>query len=161
MKDLKNLKGRKYGFLEVIENTEGDTWLCACRCGNLISVPYSVLNDGKVRSCGCLPAFHKEGRHWVAKLKRPGKLLFLGRYSNKSGFQTAWKYGQLFIHGWIYSKLESLRRQLHEITEEKNYDYQNEEVKRIDAELQRVIVAVQRIEKQKRLKYNKNMGLGE
>lgn len=57
----KNLKGKKFGKLTVLyeagpeEKRHYDTfWVCECECGGKISVGTQALQNGQVRSCGCL-----------------------------------------------------------------------------------------------------------
>ena len=54
----KDLSGRQFGRLTVIERIDGPSvkvhWRCRCRCGNeLITITHS-LNAGLTQSCGCL-----------------------------------------------------------------------------------------------------------
>lgn len=56
---IKNLSGRKFGKLNVIEIDKLRTarktyWLCVCECGNTKSVRSDCLQNGNVSSCGCL-----------------------------------------------------------------------------------------------------------
>lgn len=149
-----DLKGRHYGELEILhaEIGEKERWRCACSCGNVIVATEAQITGGRLRSCGCVPSYYKKGKDWIAKLKRPRGLLFLGRFSNKNGFNKAWKRGQIFIHAAQYGRMEELRSRLHQIIVDKEYNYQDEEVRLLDAELQRVVVAIQRIERKKRKK---------
>lgn len=64
----KNLKGKKFGRLTVIEFDEEATkekrqtsptqknswWKCQCDCGNIVSVASTSLTSGQTQSCGCL-----------------------------------------------------------------------------------------------------------
>ena len=56
-----NLKGQKFGRLEVIEEAPNKgkrtQWKCLCDCGNEIIVLTDSLRYGRTQSCGCL---HKE-----------------------------------------------------------------------------------------------------
>lgn len=57
-----NLLGRRFGRLTVIEKDKNYTcggqqhcvWICACDCGNTISIRASSLLSGHTKSCGCL-----------------------------------------------------------------------------------------------------------
>jgi hypothetical protein len=60
-KRIKDLTDKRFGRLSVVkyegpptEQREGSRWLCSCMCGNQIISSTSLLNSGKVRSCGCL-----------------------------------------------------------------------------------------------------------
>lgn len=58
-KNIVNLKGKKFGKLTVIgidvERTKSKTyWMCQCECGNKKSVRSDCLQNGNVKSCGCL-----------------------------------------------------------------------------------------------------------
>ena len=61
MKRKLELSGKRFGRLTVIRENgkkNGRTaWLCKCDCGNYTTVQGSLLNTGKVISCGC---FRKE-----------------------------------------------------------------------------------------------------
>lgn len=59
MRKAKDLTGRKFGRLEVVERAGVDenkraTWLCKCRCGNTKIISAKDLHSRKVYSCGCL-----------------------------------------------------------------------------------------------------------
>ena len=59
MSSFKDITGRVYGRLTVIERVENDKhnqarWKCLCECGNYTVAVTSELNRGNVRSCGCL-----------------------------------------------------------------------------------------------------------
>ncbi|GKS12906.1 hypothetical protein YDYSY3_39060 [Paenibacillus chitinolyticus] len=72
-----NLKGRRFGYLEVIEkvNEKGSKdrsmWRCLCKCEKEIIVPSSYLTSGDTTSCGCrrvevgheLQQFNKDNLH--------------------------------------------------------------------------------------------------
>lgn len=51
--------GNIYGYLTVLkrspENTKGGQaqWICACKCGNIITVRGIDLRNGHTKSCGC------------------------------------------------------------------------------------------------------------
>lgn len=54
-----NLKGHKYGRLEVVRRVTNSKsgaarWLCQCECGNLSIVISANLRQGLTQSCGCL-----------------------------------------------------------------------------------------------------------
>ncbi len=56
-----NLVGKKFGKL-VVERETGErranavVWECRCECGTLHEATTGLLNQGKVKSCGCLHA---------------------------------------------------------------------------------------------------------
>ena len=57
-KNAKNIQGKKFGKLTVIEPTnerQGSyvVWKCKCECGNEICVGYGNLVSGNTKSCGC------------------------------------------------------------------------------------------------------------
>ena len=59
MSSFKDITGKVYGRLTVIERLENDKhnqarWKCLCECGNYTVAVTSELNRGNVRSCGCL-----------------------------------------------------------------------------------------------------------
>lgn len=53
-----NLTGQQFGRLTVIglddRNTRKTYWICQCSCGNMKSVRSDSLQNGTIRSCGCL-----------------------------------------------------------------------------------------------------------
>lgn len=58
------LIGKVFGRLTVIERAGSDkhgasTWLCRCQCGNEKVVQRGALNQGRVKSCGCLLAEYR------------------------------------------------------------------------------------------------------
>lgn len=58
---VKNLTGMRFGRLVVLDldyrKNRKTYWMCQCDCGNIKSVRSDSLQDGSVRSCGCL---HRE-----------------------------------------------------------------------------------------------------
>ena len=62
------LLGKRFGMLTVIqENGKKNgraAWLCKCDCGNYTTVQGTLLNKGRVISCGC---FRKEQAKKSAK----------------------------------------------------------------------------------------------
>lgn len=60
MKGLrKDLTGQVYGRLKAIRvdevlSTRKTYWVCECECGNIKIVRSDSLQDGRVKSCGCL-----------------------------------------------------------------------------------------------------------
>jgi len=56
---IKDIKGKKFGRLTVLEVAEKSKWgkyywFCKCKCGNDTKVLGSKLRDGHTKSCGCL-----------------------------------------------------------------------------------------------------------
>lgn len=63
MRQFKNLIGKKFGKLTVVERTDdyispkGERkvrWVCVCDCGNIATVTSKHLLSGNTKSCGCL-----------------------------------------------------------------------------------------------------------
>jgi hypothetical protein len=50
----KDLAGRRFGRLVVLDYAGASTWRCRCDCGAVLNVKTYALNCGKTRSCGCL-----------------------------------------------------------------------------------------------------------
>lgn len=64
MPKLKDLTGKKFGRLTVIERAENNKWgqrkyLCKCDCGREIVTLGKNLCNGRVKSCGCARASEK------------------------------------------------------------------------------------------------------
>lgn len=56
---IKNLIGKRFGRLLVLENTNKKkelnyVWKCLCDCGNICEIRGGCLTGGQTRSCGCL-----------------------------------------------------------------------------------------------------------
>ena len=117
---MKNLIGKRYGRLTVIENTgkkahsRENIYLCQCYCGNTIEVRSGLLSQGKVKSCGCL---YKETRKKdMSELNQAKKYidginidLFDGRSNknNTSGFKGVSRHGngyraKITVKGRVY-----------------------------------------------------------
>jgi hypothetical protein len=65
MDKIKDLTGKKFNNLLVIEKTEERkqnkvVWLCLCDCGNYTKVVGSALSADRIKSCGCLRHKKKE-----------------------------------------------------------------------------------------------------
>ena len=67
MPGLKDLIGKKFGRLTVIERADDIThadgrkrvaWSCLCDCGKTHIVQADVLQNGRTKSCGCIKAEH-------------------------------------------------------------------------------------------------------
>lgn len=71
----KDLKGKRFGMLEVISFSgikDGRAWwLCNCDCGNTKMMAGSELSRGRCKSCGCLRAIENKSRakHGMADTK--------------------------------------------------------------------------------------------
>ena len=86
---LKDLLGKKLGFLTVIEyigeiNGMRSYWLCKCECGNLIKIRSTHLcgsrSSRKTISCGCARHVGVSTRKYAdAKQLRASRLLYEGR----------------------------------------------------------------------------------
>lgn len=61
---LIDLTGKRFGKLTVLyrdPNTKKRVrWICQCDCGNIVNCAGSHLNNGDVKSCGCLTMSHGE-----------------------------------------------------------------------------------------------------
>lgn len=67
-----DLKGKRFGRLLVIENTERKVcreyyWRCKCDCGNIKDIAGNSLRSGKSKSCGC-----RQGQFIHGKWGKPG-----------------------------------------------------------------------------------------
>ena len=97
---MKNLIGKRYGRLTVIENTgkkahsRENIYLCKCDCGNTIEVRSGLLTQEKTKSCGCL--YRETRKKDLSKLNQAKKYvngiemdLFNSRSNknNTSGFK--------------------------------------------------------------------------
>lgn len=51
---LKDIVGKRFSRLVVLERTSSRKWLCQCDCGNTHEVKTCHLNNASIRSCGCL-----------------------------------------------------------------------------------------------------------
>jgi hypothetical protein len=51
---IRDLTGKKFGKLLVLDNVKGGKKLCKCDCGNIVEVNTSKLISGHTTSCGCL-----------------------------------------------------------------------------------------------------------
>jgi hypothetical protein len=61
MYGLIDLTGRKFGRLTVIRRARENqhrhsTWVCRCKCGNVVTIRGTLLRNHITRSCGCLAA---------------------------------------------------------------------------------------------------------
>ena len=82
-----NLKGERFGKLIVVErdkNANVSSWMCKCDCGNIISVPTTILRSGRKKSCGCLRKerlgkYYNELNKYYNALKDIREILCYGR----------------------------------------------------------------------------------
>ena len=67
MGSVKNIIGKRYGRLVVLEYCGSSMWKCLCDCGNVVNVRTNSLTGTRIntRSCGCLhkDKVTKHGRH--------------------------------------------------------------------------------------------------
>ena len=83
LKEPRDLTGREFGRLTVIEQAEKNNgrimWRCRCQCGNEKIAPGSDLQRGRIKSCGCL----KEPRDLTGQ--KFGRLVVIERAENDNG----------------------------------------------------------------------------
>ena len=64
--DLSNLTGKRFSMLTVVSFDHCERkqryWKCKCDCGNYTIVSTGKLNNGEVKSCGCLRAIENKSR---------------------------------------------------------------------------------------------------
>lgn len=99
-RNKQDLTGRKFGRLTVLKEERKDqkgriVWLCKCECGKYHEVVTAYLNNGSVKSCGCLAkeTARKNGRAVIHDLtgQRFGRLVVLQETSQRSGTNIIWK----------------------------------------------------------------------
>jgi len=67
----KNLVGKKFGELEVLERTEKRSrdykviYRCRCSCGAEVEKPGGYLTSGDTKSCGCIRPIAIRNAHWT------------------------------------------------------------------------------------------------
>lgn len=93
---IKDLTGQKFGRLTVVGLADTDTrktfWVCKCDCGNFKTVRSDSLQNGRIKSCGCL------------KLEQDKKNLN-STSAKKKFLQTGAKVGGTRLYGiWIGMK---------------------------------------------------------
>lgn len=74
-----NLTNQKFGLLTALNPTEQRkdgrvVWKCQCECGNVTYVDTHSLQEGKVKSCGCLGVSF--GEYQVAKVLQQAGISF-------------------------------------------------------------------------------------
>lgn len=88
----KNLVGRKFGKLTVVEDTgqrnqkKGIIWKCKCDCGEYKNVSSAHLRSGSITSCGCASHLHKD-----ISGQKFNHLTVLEPTSKRSGSSVVWK----------------------------------------------------------------------
>lgn len=92
--EIKDITGKRYGKLVVIEKTDERrhgvvVWKCQCDCGKITKVTTGNLNNGHIRSCGCLRYDHNQGID--IKGQRFGRLVALERTDQKYINCFLWK----------------------------------------------------------------------
>jgi len=70
MSTAKNLTGQRFGRLVAIEPTNERrctfiVWRCSCDCGREHLVTTNALQQGTIRSCGCLKREHPNAAHLI------------------------------------------------------------------------------------------------
>jgi hypothetical protein len=75
MSNIKNLEGKKFGRLTVLEQAGRDKhhyviWKCRCDCGNEALVSSHYLAPGKTKSCGCLRLGNHNNPHYARTTKK-------------------------------------------------------------------------------------------
>lgn len=68
----KDITGQQFTYLTPLFRVEANrnSWLCQCKCGNIVVVQVNHLNDGATRSCGC---YNVERAHERATIDRIGQ----------------------------------------------------------------------------------------
>lgn len=88
-----NLKGSKFGKLEVIEKCEDSIktkWVCKCECGNIKNVLAHHLRTGHTKSCGCKK--HKKAHNFkdlIGEIRGHLKIIKLDTLRPKSNKRRA------------------------------------------------------------------------
>lgn len=89
MSKLKNLTGKRFGKLTVLEKGDSKNgrtyWKCRCDCGKEISVIASNLLRGNTQTCGCSRVKNAEKRCIDLSGQKFGKLTALKKTKMKSG----------------------------------------------------------------------------
>ena len=84
-----DITGKRFGRLTVLYRVQNDkhgtaVWMCKCDCGNIISVPTTILRSGRKKSCGCLRKerlgkYYNELNKYYNALKDIREILCYGR----------------------------------------------------------------------------------
>lgn len=89
----KDLTGKKFGRLSVIETVFGSKVKCRCECGNVIYVSTADLISGHTQSCGCLQkerASCSSTKDFSGTVSNYG-IKFLCQYSKNQNSQWLWE----------------------------------------------------------------------
>lgn len=120
MGNIKNIKGKKIGKLEIIEfkkiKNNRAMWLCKCDCGNEIITSSKCLLSGGTNSCGCIhknQLIARNKTHNLSKTKLYKKWLSIkNRCYNKNSKDyklygqrgikmcNEWKYNFVSFYNW-------------------------------------------------------------
>lgn len=72
-----DLTDQNFGFLTVIKqepsDKQGTRWLCACKCGNYVTVHGKSLINGNTKSCGCVKS---RGEEKIIKILQENNIFF-------------------------------------------------------------------------------------
>lgn len=84
MHPRRDLTGKKFGRLTVVEWVNDGKWKCVCDCGNETIVSTCNLRNGNTKSCGCLQRERASGASFVQipDGTRVGKLTVHERVAN-------------------------------------------------------------------------------
>lgn len=91
-----DLTGQQYGFLTVLYRGQDKicgkrkivTWVCQCKCGNLITTRSDSLRNGHTKSCGC----KQYGNRVINEIgNKYGKLTVIERVGSDSDHKALWK----------------------------------------------------------------------
>ena len=83
-KNKLNLKGMKFGKLQVLEETDKRTsrgaviWKCLCECQTISYVSSTALFTGRIQSCGCV---RSRGEEKITKILNEKNISFQKEYS--------------------------------------------------------------------------------
>lgn len=88
--------GWRYGRLVCIEPTEerksgSIIWRCRCDCGNEKLISARILENGTVKSCGCLRKEKMASRATDHRGKRYGKLVAIEPIRDRQGGGVLWR----------------------------------------------------------------------
>ena len=82
--NYKNIVGKKFGKLTVIEDTDKRTsnrsviWKCECECGNFCEVDGTSLRTGHTTSCGCIN--YSIGEQNIEKILKENNIKYIKEY---------------------------------------------------------------------------------
>lgn len=98
MKPKKDLSGRNFGKLSVIEfshyeNRSAPSYKCLCECGTLKNIRALSLLNGRTVSCGCVGKEARKKKRTNGELVT-AKKIWNGRYSDGCSFDTFMKLSQ-------------------------------------------------------------------